>query len=116
MDVLDHYAIVPRREDDAVGNSLGVRQELTEGNGSLLGWHKGVRRKNIEIRGKIVRGSDDIVEAHRKFAKGIGKLAGNMSGDRWRKIVRLIARMPEAVGFVKVRSLFSLIVLMVVIK
>ncbi|RWV78530.1 hypothetical protein GW17_00060485, partial [Ensete ventricosum] len=30
------------------------------------------------------------------FAKGIRKLIGNIPGDRWRKTVRLITRIPEA--------------------
>ncbi|RWW57854.1 hypothetical protein BHE74_00035320, partial [Ensete ventricosum] len=34
----------------------------------------------------------------RRFAEGIGKLAGNIPGDRRKKIGRLIARMPKAVG------------------
>ncbi|RRT47080.1 hypothetical protein B296_00031561, partial [Ensete ventricosum] len=34
----------------------------------------------------------------RRFAKGIGKLAGNMSGDCWKKTKRLAARMPQATG------------------
>ncbi|RRT34225.1 hypothetical protein B296_00046202, partial [Ensete ventricosum] len=41
-------------EDDAVGNSLGVHQELAEGIGSLLGWRKGVYRKKTETHRKIV--------------------------------------------------------------
>ncbi|RWW38235.1 hypothetical protein BHE74_00056543 [Ensete ventricosum] len=32
----------------------------------------------------------------RRFAEGIGKLAGNTLGDRWKKTGRLAARMPEA--------------------
>ncbi|RWV78834.1 hypothetical protein GW17_00060132, partial [Ensete ventricosum] len=44
-------------EDDAVGNSHGVRQELTEGIRSLSGWHKGVRWKKTETRRKIIGGS-----------------------------------------------------------
>ncbi|RWW56957.1 hypothetical protein BHE74_00036294 [Ensete ventricosum] len=43
--------------DDAVGNSPGVRWELTEGIGSLLGWHKGVRRKKTETCQKIIGSS-----------------------------------------------------------
>ncbi|RWW02619.1 hypothetical protein GW17_00034282, partial [Ensete ventricosum] len=46
-----------RSEGDAVGNSPGVRRELTNGIGSLPGWHKGVHRKKTETRQKIVRGS-----------------------------------------------------------
>ncbi|RWW59581.1 hypothetical protein BHE74_00033477 [Ensete ventricosum] len=46
------------------------------------------------------QGSDDVVgyrwEFVRRFAEGIIKLAGNMSGDRQKKIGRLAARMPEA--------------------
>ncbi|RZS23743.1 hypothetical protein BHM03_00056725, partial [Ensete ventricosum] len=39
---------------DVVGNSPRVRRELVEGNGSLLGWRKGVRQKKIETRWKII--------------------------------------------------------------
>ncbi|RZS26622.1 hypothetical protein BHM03_00059980 [Ensete ventricosum] len=39
---------------DAVENSLEVHQELAEGIGSLLGWHKGVRQKKTETRQKII--------------------------------------------------------------
>ncbi|RWW68713.1 hypothetical protein BHE74_00023752 [Ensete ventricosum] len=35
-------------------------------------------------------------EFARRFAEGIGKLAGNMSGDRRKKTIGLTARMPEA--------------------
>ncbi|RWW83402.1 hypothetical protein BHE74_00008096 [Ensete ventricosum] len=42
---------------DAVGNSPGVRWELTEGIRSLLGWCKGVRQKKTETRWKIIGGS-----------------------------------------------------------
>ncbi|RRT47551.1 hypothetical protein B296_00009692 [Ensete ventricosum] len=34
----------------------------------------------------------------RRFAEGIGKLAGNIPGDRRKKKRRLAARMPEATG------------------
>ncbi|RZS16390.1 hypothetical protein BHM03_00048371 [Ensete ventricosum] len=81
---------------DAVGNSPGVRRELAEGIRSLLGWRKGVCQKKIETRRKIVGGSR---KAYReRFAKGIGKLAGNTPGDHRKKIERLIARMSEAIG------------------
>ncbi|RWW53212.1 hypothetical protein BHE74_00040317 [Ensete ventricosum] len=42
---------------DVVGNSLGVRQELAEGIGNLLGWRKGIRQEKIETHRKIVGGS-----------------------------------------------------------
>ncbi|RZS18005.1 hypothetical protein BHM03_00050211 [Ensete ventricosum] len=44
-------------EDDAVGNSLRVRRELTEGIGSLPGCRKGVHWKKTETRRKIIGGS-----------------------------------------------------------
>ncbi|RZR71889.1 hypothetical protein BHM03_00008436 [Ensete ventricosum] len=37
-------------------------------------------------------------EFARRFAEGIEKLAGNTSGDRWKKIGRLAAKMPETAG------------------
>ncbi|RWW45231.1 hypothetical protein BHE74_00048946, partial [Ensete ventricosum] len=80
---------------DAVGNSPGVRRDLAEGIGSLLGWHKGVRQKKIETRRKIIGGSQ---KACREFAEGIEKLVGNTLGDRWKKTRRLVVRMLKAVG------------------
>ncbi|RWW69775.1 hypothetical protein BHE74_00022589 [Ensete ventricosum] len=41
--------------DDAVGNSPGVRRELTKGIGSLPGWRKGVHRKKTVTRWKMSR-------------------------------------------------------------
>ncbi|RRT54557.1 hypothetical protein B296_00004056 [Ensete ventricosum] len=78
---------------DAVENSLGVRWELVEGIGSLLGWHKGVHKKKIET--------------HRKIIGVAKKLAGN-DGPRSNlrlpeEDYRLAARMPEAVGLAGVR-------------
>ncbi|RWW45337.1 hypothetical protein BHE74_00048830, partial [Ensete ventricosum] len=52
-----------RSEDDAVGNSLGVHQELAEGIGSLPKWQKGVHRKKTETRQKIVKGSRNVAES-----------------------------------------------------
>ncbi|RWV87467.1 hypothetical protein GW17_00050531 [Ensete ventricosum] len=44
--------------------------------------------------------SDDAVgsrwEFARRFVEGIGKLTGNTSGDRQKKIIRLVAIMPKA--------------------
>ncbi|RWW47059.1 hypothetical protein BHE74_00046984 [Ensete ventricosum] len=37
-------------------------------------------------------------EFARRFAEKIGKLTGNTSGDRRKKIIRLATRMPEAIG------------------
>ncbi|RZS06460.1 hypothetical protein BHM03_00037114 [Ensete ventricosum] len=105
---------------DAVRNSPGVRRELTEGIGSLLGWHKGVCLKKTETRRKIIGGSqkacrdlgigpglDDVVGPRRKFARrfteGIGKLARNTSGDHRKKTGKLTARMPKAAGLAGVR-------------
>ncbi|RWW25354.1 hypothetical protein GW17_00010312 [Ensete ventricosum] len=55
-------------------------------------------------------GSDDVVgpcwEFARRFAEGIGKLAGNTSGDRQKKSERLAVRMPEAVGLARVNHLY----------
>ncbi|RWW15509.1 hypothetical protein GW17_00020646 [Ensete ventricosum] len=45
-----------RSEDDAVGNSLGVRQELAKGIRSLPGLCKRVHRKKTEARKKIIGG------------------------------------------------------------
>ncbi|RWW65062.1 hypothetical protein BHE74_00027656 [Ensete ventricosum] len=112
---------------DVVGNSPGVRRELAEGIGSLPGWRKGVYQKKIETHRKIIEGSQKLtgidgprsclgiglgfddamgprLEFARRFAEGIGKLAGNMPGDRQKKTRRLITRIPEAVELTRVRS------------
>ncbi|RZS17624.1 hypothetical protein BHM03_00049786, partial [Ensete ventricosum] len=39
-------------------------------------------------------------EFARRFVEGIGKIAGNTSGDRWKKIGRLTIRIPEVAGLV----------------
>ncbi|RWV91472.1 hypothetical protein BHE74_00035845 [Ensete ventricosum] len=50
-------------------------------------------------------GSNDVVrprrEFSRRFTEGIGKLAGNTSGDRLKKTGRLITRMWEATGLAR---------------
>ncbi|RRT50159.1 hypothetical protein B296_00032303 [Ensete ventricosum] len=47
-------------------------------------------------------GSDDAVgfrrEFARRFAEGIGKLAGNTPGDHRKKTIGLVARIPEVAG------------------
>ncbi|RWW42431.1 hypothetical protein BHE74_00052028 [Ensete ventricosum] len=59
-------------------------------------------RSSIGIR----PGSDDVVgsrrEFPRRFAKGIGKLTGNMKGDHREKTRGLTAGIPEAIGLAKV--------------
>ncbi|RWV83835.1 hypothetical protein GW17_00054505 [Ensete ventricosum] len=62
------------------------------------------------------QGSDDAVGARREFAKGIKKLIGNTLGDHRRKTVRLTVRMSETIGLTRVRSLFSLMVLMIFVE
>ncbi|RRT33647.1 hypothetical protein B296_00046988 [Ensete ventricosum] len=44
-------------------------------------------------------------EFARRFAEKIGKLTGNTSGDRRKKIIRLATRMPEAIGLTGLESL-----------
>ncbi|RWW39489.1 hypothetical protein BHE74_00055184, partial [Ensete ventricosum] len=92
---------------DAVGNSLGVHWELTEGIVSLLGWHKGVSQKKTETHWKIVEGSRKACRERysrisskfaRRFVEGIEKLTENMSGDRWKKTGRLATRILDAAG------------------
>ncbi|RWV93386.1 hypothetical protein GW17_00044156 [Ensete ventricosum] len=41
------------------------------------------------------QGSDKAVRARREFAKAIGKLTGNKLGDRLKKTIRLVERLPE---------------------
>ncbi|RWW00922.1 hypothetical protein BHE74_00042784 [Ensete ventricosum] len=84
---------------DAIGNSPGVRRELAEGIGSLLGWRKGVRQKKTKTHRKIIGSSQKTYrESLGDLSNGIGKLASNMSGDHRKKTRRLTARMSEVVG------------------
>ncbi|RWW12073.1 hypothetical protein GW17_00024269 [Ensete ventricosum] len=50
----------------------------------------------------IMPGSDDAMGPHRefptRFAEWIGKLAGNMLGDRLKKTIGLTARMSKVAG------------------
>ncbi|RWW36958.1 hypothetical protein BHE74_00057984, partial [Ensete ventricosum] len=113
-----HHAGCPcalsRSEDDGVENSPGVRRELAKDVKSLPGWRKGVRQKKTKTRRKIIGGSrkacrelgiglglDDVVgprhDFARRFAEGIGKLAGNTSIDHRKKTRRLFARIQEVV-------------------
>ncbi|RZR86308.1 hypothetical protein BHM03_00013488 [Ensete ventricosum] len=89
---------------DAVGNLPGVRQKLTEGIGSLRGWHKGVHQKKTETHRKIIglghrarfgRYSGISSKFARRFVEGIGKLARNTLGDHWKKTGRLATRILE---------------------
>ncbi|RRT37464.1 hypothetical protein B296_00009466 [Ensete ventricosum] len=117
---------------DAVGISLGVHRELTEGIGSLLGWRKGVHQKKTKTRRKIIGGltmtgakelqpydgprsslsiglgfgrcSGISPEFTRRFTEGIGKFAESMSEDRREKTRKLTASMPEATRLAEVRS------------
>ncbi|RWW42459.1 hypothetical protein BHE74_00051991 [Ensete ventricosum] len=67
----------------------------------------------------IEPGSDDAVgsrrEFARRFAQGIGKLIGNITGDHWKKTRGLAARLPKATRLAKVGSKLSLWSLSVVI-
>ncbi|RWW37643.1 hypothetical protein BHE74_00057212, partial [Ensete ventricosum] len=65
---------------DAVGNSLGVHRELTEGIESLPGWRKGVRQKKTETHKKIVRGSR---KAYRDSLGDSPKGSGSSLGTHW---------------------------------
>ncbi|RRT39597.1 hypothetical protein B296_00020539 [Ensete ventricosum] len=117
-----------RGSDDAVGNSPGVRQELIEGIGSLLGWCKEVRWKKAETRQKIVeciqkglsgvlgQGLDDTVGARREFTRTLPKVSGrslgtrreiarNTPGDRRRKTVRLVTGNARGCRITGVKSL-----------
>ncbi|RZS29255.1 hypothetical protein BHM03_00062978 [Ensete ventricosum] len=56
---------------DAVGNSLRVCRELTEGIESLLGWRKGVCQKKTKTHRKIIgdssKGSGSSLGARREI-------------------------------------------------
>ncbi|RRT33087.1 hypothetical protein B296_00051873 [Ensete ventricosum] len=92
-----------RSEDDAVRNSLGVYKELAEGTGSLSGWCKGVHRKKIETRRKIIGGN---LKAYRELER---KIARNIPGDRRRKTVRLATRNAGGYQSEGVRLLIKLV-------
>ncbi|RWV84182.1 hypothetical protein GW17_00054123 [Ensete ventricosum] len=92
---------------DAVGNSPGVRRDLAKDIGSLLGWRKGLQpddgpRSSLSIGPEIGRCSGISPKFARRFAEGIGKLAGNTPRDHRKKTKRLTTRMPEAAGLVGV--------------
>ncbi|RWW22998.1 hypothetical protein BHE74_00041200 [Ensete ventricosum] len=76
---------------DAVGNSLGVRRELTEGIRSLPGDTREFARRRLRLAGRLLGvaeklAGNDVVgsrqEFARRFAEGIRKLARNTPGDR----------------------------------
>ncbi|RZS21766.1 hypothetical protein BHM03_00054448, partial [Ensete ventricosum] len=86
---------------------LGTRQECVKSllrvSGACLDRAREFARRRLRLAGRLSGvaerlagswgGLDDVVGAHRKFARrfteGIGKLARNTSGDRRRKTVRL---------------------------
>ncbi|RWV99551.1 hypothetical protein BHE74_00043400 [Ensete ventricosum] len=90
---------------NAIGNSPGVRRELTEGIGSLLGWRKGVRQKKTETCWKIIGGSR---KAYRDSLGDSPKGSGSSLGTRQKitdeKTRRLTASMPKATRLAKVRA------------
>ncbi|RRT63259.1 hypothetical protein B296_00014877 [Ensete ventricosum] len=118
--------------DDAVGNSSGVRRELTEGIESFPGWRKGVPWKKTKTRWKIVGGSRKACrESYRSnmdprsslgigprigrcdesssgvrqdFVEGIEKITRNTSRDRQRKTMRLVVGDFGGCRIVRVRS------------
>ncbi|RWW36734.1 hypothetical protein BHE74_00058223 [Ensete ventricosum] len=73
---------IGRSEDDAVGNSSGVRRGLAESIGSLPGWRKGVHQKKTETRRKIIGGLDDAMGARGEFARTSPKVLGRSLGTR----------------------------------
>ncbi|RRT51395.1 hypothetical protein B296_00022480 [Ensete ventricosum] len=114
-------------EDDAVGNSPGVRRELAEGIRNLLGWCKGVRWKKTETHRKIIGG---YRKACRELERPRIKLRHQAKvwtmqweladtrtslkvsrislGDHQRKIVRLAVGNVEGCWITGVRSLIEL--------
>ncbi|RWW87209.1 hypothetical protein BHE74_00003980 [Ensete ventricosum] len=65
---------------NTIGNSPGVRRELPEGIGSLLGWRKGVRHKKTETRQKIIDGSR---KAYQDSLGDSTKGSGSSLGTHW---------------------------------
>ncbi|RWV84465.1 hypothetical protein GW17_00053821 [Ensete ventricosum] len=55
-------------------------------------------RSSLSIGPGFRRCSEISPEFARRFAEGIGKLVGNMSGDYWKKTIGLAARMSKAAG------------------
>ncbi|RWV81265.1 hypothetical protein GW17_00057332 [Ensete ventricosum] len=78
---IDHVALRSlliasgQSEDDAVGNLPRVCWELVEGMRSLLGWHKGVRRKNTETSWKITGGTR---KAYRELGRSYSGFVGHV--------------------------------------
>ncbi|RRT77986.1 hypothetical protein B296_00005548 [Ensete ventricosum] len=82
-----------RGSDDAVGNTPGVRQELTESTGACQDGVREFAERRPRLLGRLSgvterlarswEGSDDAVgprwEFARRFSEGIGKLVGNTS-------------------------------------
>ncbi|RWW52964.1 hypothetical protein BHE74_00040574, partial [Ensete ventricosum] len=54
-------------------------------------------RSSLSIGPRFGRYSGISLEFARRFTEGIGKLAGNMSGDYRKKTIGLIARIPEVI-------------------
>ncbi|RRT43470.1 hypothetical protein B296_00031887 [Ensete ventricosum] len=81
---------------DAIGNSPGVRRELTEGIGSSPGWRKGVRQKKTKTHRKIVGGSRKACRDGDQQLTAVGNSSGVRrvvaegieSSPGWRKGVR----------------------------
>ncbi|RZS13901.1 hypothetical protein BHM03_00045536 [Ensete ventricosum] len=62
-------------------------------------------RSSLSIGPRFGRYSGISPEFARRFTEGIGKLAGNMSGDYQKKIIGLIARIPEVIELARVSNL-----------
>ncbi|RWV78211.1 hypothetical protein GW17_00060852 [Ensete ventricosum] len=84
-----------RRRPRLTGRLLGVAKKLAGNDGP---------RSSLSIGSGFGRYSGISPEFTRRFAEGIGKLAGNMSGDCRKNTIGLIVRMSEATGLTGVRS------------
>ncbi|RWW00493.1 hypothetical protein GW17_00036545 [Ensete ventricosum] len=90
---------------ECVGSSLRVSgacqndaREFVRRRARLVGRLLGLAE---ELAGRL----DDMVGARKDFAEGIGKIARNIPGDRWRKTVRLTAGNAGGYQITGVRSL-----------
>ncbi|RWV96444.1 hypothetical protein GW17_00040843, partial [Ensete ventricosum] len=77
-----------RSEDDAVGNTLGLRWELAEGIKSLLGWLREFVGRRLRLVGRLSGVAERLIESW----EGIEKIARNTPGDHLKKAVILVTR------------------------
>ncbi|RWV93264.1 hypothetical protein GW17_00044296 [Ensete ventricosum] len=125
VDAVGNLLGVRRKLVEGIGSLIGWRKEFAKRRSRLVGRLSGVTEKltgrltmigamelqpddglrsSLSIGPRFGRYSGISPEFARRFTEGIGKLAGNMSGDYRKKIIGLIARIPEVIELARVRS------------